>query len=88
MCRRPGEFLLLLACCLVAATPAAEAESLLEALSATYGYNPQLDAQRAFQRGTDEDVARANSGYRPTITGDADIGLERDDQRPTTPLDG
>ena len=88
MCRRPLEFLLLLACCLVAATPPAAAESLLEAMSATYGYNPRLDAQRAFQRGTDEDVARANSGYRPTITGNADVGLERDDQRPSSVFDG
>ncbi len=68
-------------------TPAA-AESLQEALAATYGYNPRLDAQRAFQRATDEDVARAMSGYRPTITGNADVGLERSDVRPTSLLDG
>jgi outer membrane protein len=71
----------------VAAVPA-RAESLLEALSATYGYNPRLDAQRAFQRATDEDVARAQSGYRPTITANADIGIERDDVRPSSLLDG
>ena len=59
----------------------AAAETLQEALAATYGYNPRLDAQRAFQRATDEDVARAMSGYRPTIIGNADIGLERSDQR-------
>jgi len=40
----------------------AAAESLLEALSATYGYNPRLDAERAFARGTDEEVARAMAG--------------------------
>ena len=66
----------------------AAAESLQEALAATYGYNPRLDAQRAFQRATDEDVARAMSGYRPTITGNADIGLERNDQRPSQLTDG
>ena len=66
----------------------AQAESLVEALSATYGYNPRLDAQRAFQRGTDEDVARAMSGYRPTVTGNADVGIERDDQRPSSLFDG
>lgn len=68
--------------------PSARAESLQEALSAAYGYNPRLDAQRAFQRASDEDVARAMSGYRPTVTGNADIGLERSDQRPSNFLDG
>jgi outer membrane protein len=74
-----------LAC--TATTPVA-AETLQEALSAAYGYNPRLDAQRSFQRATDEDVARAMSGYRPTITGNADIGIERSDQRPSNFLDG
>ena len=66
----------------------ASAESLQEALSATYGYNPRLDAQRAFQRATDEDVARAKAGYRPTVTGNADLGIERDDTRPSSVFDG
>lgn len=66
----------------------AAAETLQEALAATYGYNPRLDAQRAFQRASDEDVARAMSGYRPTITGNADFGIERSDQRPSSNFDG
>ena len=66
----------------------ARAESLLEALSATYGYNPRLDAERAFARGTDEEVARAMAGYRPTVTGEAEINWERNDQRPSSLLDG
>ena len=66
----------------------AQAESLLEALSATYGYNPRLDAERAFARGTDEEVARAMSGYRPTVTGSADVSMERTDQRPSSLFDG
>ena len=69
-------------------TVPARAESLLEALSATYGYNPRLDAERAFSRGTDEEVARAMSGYRPTVTGQADVSIERDDTRPSTLFDG
>ena len=68
------------------ASSPAHAESLLEALSATYGYNPRLDAERAFQRGTDEEVARAMSGYRPTVTGEADINWQRDDERPGSPF--
>jgi outer membrane protein len=66
----------------------AAAETLQEALAATYGYNPRLDAQRAFQRATDEDVARAMSGYRPTITGNADLGIARQDSRPSALGDG
>ena len=73
---------------LLSGSAPARAESLLEALSATYGYNPRLDAERAFARGTDEEVARAMSGYRPTVTGEADVSWQREDQRPSSPLDG
>jgi outer membrane protein len=48
----------------------ARAESLQEALSRAYVFNPTLKAARAQLRATDEDVARANSGFRPTINGD------------------
>jgi outer membrane protein len=81
-------FITWLAAAAICFAPRASAESLLEALSATYGYNPRLDAQRAFQRATDEDVARAMSGYRPTITGNADFGIERNDTRPSALDDG
>ncbi|MBL0402519.1 TolC family outer membrane protein [Microvirga aerilata] len=50
------------------------AETLESALARAYGNNPDLNAQRAGVRVVDEDVARAKSGYRPTITGNADIG--------------
>lgn len=55
----------------------AHAETLAEALAAAYQYNPRLDAERARLRATDEDVARAMSGFRPQITGSADIGHNR-----------
>jgi outer membrane protein len=76
--------------CLCASTfiTPVHAETLQEALAATYGYNPRLDAQRAFQRGTDEEVSRAMSGYRPTVTGNADVGIERNDTRPSALNDG
>jgi outer membrane protein len=52
------------------------AETLLDALSATYSYSPTLDAERARQRARDEDIARANSGYRPDINASASVGRE------------
>lgn len=58
------------------AAPAASAESLNAALAAAYRYNPRLDAERARLRATDEEVARANSRYRPTISGSADVNYE------------
>lgn len=65
-------------CC---AMPAA-AETLNEALSSAYRYNPRLDAERARLRATDEEVARAMSGYRPIITGNADINHVHTNTRP------
>ncbi|MDX2205199.1 MAG: TolC family outer membrane protein [Hyphomicrobiaceae bacterium] len=47
------------------------AETLSQALSAAYKFNPRLDAARSSQRATDEEVPRALSGYRPSVTGSA-----------------
>lgn len=47
--------------------PAASAESLVDALSAAYQSNPDLQAQRAQQRATDEQVPQALSGWRPSV---------------------
>jgi outer membrane protein len=47
------------------------AESLAEAMRAAYRNNPTLDADRARQRGTDELVPAAKSGWRPTINASA-----------------
>lgn len=44
------------------------AQSLTEALTATYQSNPRLLAARAALRADDEDVATALSGWRPTVT--------------------
>ena len=51
---------------LVTLEPAA-AETLADALVKTYQNNPQLNAERARQRGTDEDrkSTRLNSSHRP-----------------------
>lgn len=55
----------------------AHAETLLDALSAAYQYSPTLDAARAQQRATDENIAIANSGYRPDINASANVGRQR-----------
>lgn len=53
------------------------AETINDALAAAYTNNPTLNAQRAATRAIDENVAIAKSGYRPTVTGNANIGLSR-----------
>ena len=55
----------------------ARAETLKEALAATYKFNPRLDAARATQRAVDEEVPRALSGYRPSINGSADTSYQK-----------
>jgi outer membrane protein len=52
----------------------AVAETLETALSHAYQNNPQLNAQRAIVRSTDEGVPQALSGYRPRLSATADIG--------------
>jgi outer membrane protein len=51
----------------------AHAESLADAMRAAYRNNPTLNADRARQRGTDELVPTAKSGWRPTVNADATI---------------
>jgi outer membrane protein len=66
----------------------AHAETLADALSATYQSNPRLDAARAIQRATDEEVPRAKAGYRPSITGEADYGYRKVWTNPVTSNSG
>ena len=44
------------------------AETLSDALVRAYQDNPQLNAERAKLRGTDENVPQALAGYRPQVT--------------------
>lgn len=46
----------------------AYAQNIFEALSQAYETNPTLQAQRAYLRAIDENVAIAKSGYRPTVS--------------------
>jgi outer membrane protein len=52
----------------------ATAETISNALARAYGYNPDLNQQRAGARSVDENMPNALSGYRPTITGTVDAG--------------
>lgn len=71
-----------------AAPAPANAETLTDALASAYRYNPRLDAARATLRATDEEIARANSGYRPTITGTADVGYQNTETKPASSTSG
>lgn len=64
--------------CIIAVVPA-HAESLADAMRAAYKKNPTLQADRARQRGTDELVPSAKSGWRPTITAGATAQREWSD---------
>lgn len=55
---------------------AARAEDLPEALAKAYQTNPQLNAERARQRATDENVPQALAGYRPQIIASLSAGLQ------------
>ena len=52
------------------------AETLADALVRTYQTNPALNAERARQRGTDENVPQALAGYRPQLVASLSSGLQ------------
>ncbi len=67
--------------CLVAvvnpvAIASSAAETLPEALVRAYQSSPQLNADRARQRGADENVPQALAGYRPQIVASLSAGLQ------------
>ncbi|HTT78995.1 MAG TPA: TolC family outer membrane protein [Stellaceae bacterium] len=61
---------------LVAVNPA-PAQTLSEAFAYAYNNNPQLLAQRAQLRATDESVPQALANWRPTVTFNASAGPNR-----------
>src|SRR5438874_13791107 len=67
---------LLLAC--MGPVPAL-ADTIEAALVRAYQNNPQLNAQRASVRFTDENVPQALSGYRPKVAVNASIGYQYSD---------
>jgi outer membrane protein len=60
---------------LVLGSVGARAQTLEGALSHAYVNNPTLNAQRAATRSINENVPRALSGYRPTVTANASAGV-------------
>src|ERR1700757_4094888 len=55
------------------------AETIEAALVRAYQTNPQLNAQRALVRATDEGVPQALSGYRPKVAITASAGYQYTD---------
>src|SRR5882762_9366737 len=64
------------AACAGFAASAARSEALPEALAKAYQTNPQLNAERARQRATDENVPQALAGYRPQLVASLSAGLQ------------
>jgi outer membrane protein len=64
-------------------TPAL-ADTIEAALVRAYQNNPQLNAQRALVRSTDENVPQALSGYRPKVSLTASAGVQYTDTNTTS----
>jgi len=73
--------------CIAPYTPA-HAETLLQALAAAYNNNPALRGEQARLRATDETLAQAQSGYRPTISSEFDYTNQNTSTRPPAASDG
>jgi len=65
----------MLSATLLSSVAPAFAENIQGALARAYRANPTLNSQRANARATDEAMPQALSGYRPKLTGAADIGI-------------
>ncbi|MET4384393.1 outer membrane protein [Bradyrhizobium sp. F1.4.3] len=63
----------------VAGPAPALADTIEAALVRAYQNNPQLNAQRAQVRSTDENVPQALSGYRPKVAVTASVGVQYTD---------
>src|SRR5271168_2756829 len=62
-----------------------KAETLTDALTQAYQYNPQLLAQRAHLRATDEGVPQALAGWRPTVQFTGSVGPAEVSGHPVVP---
>ncbi len=62
----------------VSASASLQAQTLTQALVETYNTNPQLLAQRALLRATDEQVPQALANWRPTVNFTGQVGMARE----------
>lgn len=69
-------------------TTAVMADTIEAALVRAYQNNPQLNAQRASVRATDENVPQALSGYRPKVAVTASAGTQYTDSQQNTQVGG
>jgi outer membrane protein len=77
--------LIALACCLTISAPAAlRAQTLTQALADAYNTNPQLLAQRALLRATDEQVPQALANWRPTVNFTGQAGYATGSEQSST----
>ncbi|HWZ66831.1 MAG TPA: TolC family protein, partial [Stellaceae bacterium] len=59
----------------ISAPAALQAQTLTQALADAYNTNPQLLAQRALLRATDEQVPQALANWRPTVNFTGQVGI-------------
>jgi outer membrane protein len=79
----PGAAVAVLLMAYLGLTPAL-ADTIEAALVRAYQNNPQLNAQRAQVRSTDENVPQALSGYRPRVTVTGSAGYQYTDTNTTS----
>jgi outer membrane protein len=76
--RRPDlEVMALVLSCALFAPVLSQAQTLTQALAEAYNTNPQLLAQRALLRETDEQVPQALANWRPTVNFTGQVGGAR-----------
>jgi outer membrane protein len=66
----------------------ARAETLADALALAYQSNPVVQAQRANLRATDESYVQAEAGFRPTVSAQAMIGTNENNEAFGQPYPG
>ena len=71
---------------LAASVTTARADTLEEAMAKAYSTNPNILAEQAKLRATDEGVPQALAGWRPTITATANTGEQKQRSDSTLPM--